>query len=195
MPDSCGPALRDRVLGHRSSKISGPACCLRGVSGDPLLYQRLKSTSRGFSGTAHGSIWLSANSSPRPHGRSRYKNSKRQCRSGRGPAIRRRPLPRPRLPSPQNAQRNYERYLDWRAPRCCGDQIAARTLQHAEHYLRSMREHALASRHAPLGTRPANRAFDRRTSSREEPMSRTALQLTLSVLLLGCSDALAQSGA
>lgn len=53
-------------------------------------------------------------------------------------------FPRPRLPSPQNAQRNYERYLELaRAEMLRGDQIAAENyLQHAEHYLRSMREHA-----------------------------------------------------
>ena len=51
-------------------------------------------------------------------------------------------LPRPKLPSTQNAQRNYERYLELaRAEMLRGDQIAAENyLQHAEHYLRSMRE-------------------------------------------------------
>jgi Domain of unknown function (DUF4167) len=43
---------------------------------------------------------------------------------------------------PQNAQRNYERYLALaRAEALSGDRIAAENyLQHAEHYLRSMRE-------------------------------------------------------
>jgi len=43
---------------------------------------------------------------------------------------------------PQNAQRNYERYLALaQAEALSGDRIAAENyLQHAEHYLRSMRE-------------------------------------------------------
>jgi hypothetical protein len=43
---------------------------------------------------------------------------------------------------PQNAQRNYERYLALaRAEALSGDRIAAENyLQHAEHYLRSMHE-------------------------------------------------------
>jgi Domain of unknown function (DUF4167) len=42
----------------------------------------------------------------------------------------------------QNAQRNYERYLELaRAKAQSGDVVAAENyLQHAEHYLRSMRE-------------------------------------------------------
>ena len=49
----------------------------------------------------------------------------------------------PKTANPQNAQRNYERYLELaRAEMLRGDQIAAENfLQHAEHYLRSMREH------------------------------------------------------
>ena len=51
-------------------------------------------------------------------------------------------FPQPKLPITQNAQRNYERYLELaRAETLRGDQIAAENfLQHAEHYLRSMRE-------------------------------------------------------
>jgi hypothetical protein len=43
---------------------------------------------------------------------------------------------------PQNAQRNYERYLALaRAEALSGDRIAAENyFQHAEHYLRSMHE-------------------------------------------------------
>ena len=43
---------------------------------------------------------------------------------------------------PQNAQRNYERYLALaQAEALSGDRIAAENyLQYAEHYLRSMRE-------------------------------------------------------
>ena len=45
---------------------------------------------------------------------------------------------------PQNAQRNYERYLALaRAEALSGDRIAAENyFQHAEHYLRSMQEGA-----------------------------------------------------
>jgi len=57
----------------------------------------------------------------------------------------------PRLPNPkpvQNAQQNYERYLALaRAQALSGDPIAAENyLQHAEHYLRSMREAAQRAR-------------------------------------------------
>jgi hypothetical protein len=47
---------------------------------------------------------------------------------------------RPDTMSPQNAQRNYERYLSLaRAEALSGDRIAAENyFQHAEHYLRSM---------------------------------------------------------
>ena len=69
----------------------------------------------------------------------------------RKPNIRPSKAPRPRLhiakPS-QNAQQNYERYLALaRAQALSGDQIAAENyLQHAEHYLRSMREAAGGTR-------------------------------------------------
>jgi hypothetical protein len=45
---------------------------------------------------------------------------------------------------PQNAQRNYQRYLELaRAETLRGDRIAAENyLQHAEHYLRSMGENS-----------------------------------------------------
>jgi hypothetical protein len=45
---------------------------------------------------------------------------------------------------PQNAQRNYERYLALaRAEALAGDRIAAENyLQHAEHYLRSMHQNS-----------------------------------------------------
>ena len=48
----------------------------------------------------------------------------------------------------QNARQQYERYLALaRAQALSGDQIAAENyLQHAEHYLRSMREAALDAR-------------------------------------------------
>jgi len=48
----------------------------------------------------------------------------------------------PPTKAPQNAQRNYERYLELaRAEAISGDRVAAENyLQHAEHYLRSMRE-------------------------------------------------------
>ena len=48
---------------------------------------------------------------------------------------------------PQNAQRNYERYLALaQAEALSGDRIAAENyLQHAEHYLRSMREDRVAA--------------------------------------------------
>jgi len=48
---------------------------------------------------------------------------------------------------PQNAQRNYERYLALaRAEAMRGDPVAAENyLQHAEHYLRSMRERRAAA--------------------------------------------------
>jgi hypothetical protein len=48
---------------------------------------------------------------------------------------------RPDTRPSQNAQRNYERYLELaRAEAISGDRVAAENyLQHAEHYLRSMR--------------------------------------------------------
>jgi Domain of unknown function (DUF4167) len=57
----------------------------------------------------------------------------------------------PRLPKTsgtQNAQQNYQRYLALaRAQALSGDPIAAENyLQHAEHYLRSMREAAHGAR-------------------------------------------------
>jgi hypothetical protein len=47
-----------------------------------------------------------------------------------------------RRPHAQNAQRNYQRYLELaRAETLGGDRIAAENyFQHAEHYLRSMSE-------------------------------------------------------
>ena len=57
--------------------------------------------------------------------------------------------PRPAKTTPvHNAQQNYERYLALaRAQALSGDQIAAENyLQHAEHYLRSMREAARGAR-------------------------------------------------
>jgi hypothetical protein len=49
-------------------------------------------------------------------------------------------FPRPQVGNPQNAQRNYERYLVLaRAEVLTGDRIAAENyFQHAEHYFRSM---------------------------------------------------------
>jgi hypothetical protein len=51
-------------------------------------------------------------------------------------------LHRPGTRAPQNAQRNYEHYLALaRAETLTGDRITAENyFQHAEHYLRSMRE-------------------------------------------------------
>src|SRR6266446_5163430 len=62
-----------------------------------------------------------------------------------GPQFRNTKSSRSRHPSampPQNAQRNYERYLALaQAEALSGDRIAAENyLQYAEHYLRSMRE-------------------------------------------------------
>jgi hypothetical protein len=54
---------------------------------------------------------------------------------------------RPTSPrQPQNAQRNYERYLELaRATAASGDVVAAENyLQHAEHYLRSMNDQRTA---------------------------------------------------
>jgi hypothetical protein len=53
-------------------------------------------------------------------------------------------LPLPKAKPVQNAQQNYERYLALaRAQVLSGDAIAAENyFQHAEHYLRSMREAA-----------------------------------------------------
>ena len=50
------------------------------------------------------------------------------------------------LKQSQNAQRNYERYLELaRAEALNGDSVAAENyLQHAEHYLRSMHERRTA---------------------------------------------------
>ena len=50
----------------------------------------------------------------------------------------------------QNAQRNYERYLALaRAEALAGDRVAEENyLQHAEHYLRSMREQHAAAHEA-----------------------------------------------
>jgi hypothetical protein len=47
-----------------------------------------------------------------------------------------------RRPNTQNAQRNYQRYLELaRAETVSGDRITAESyFQHAEHYLRSMGE-------------------------------------------------------
>jgi hypothetical protein len=65
-------------------------------------------------------------------------------RTQRKPRIRRTKLPGLHGPNtqPQNAQRNYERYLVLaRAAALSGDRIAAENyFQHAEHYLRSMHE-------------------------------------------------------
>ncbi|WFU17697.1 DUF4167 domain-containing protein [Bradyrhizobium sp. CB3481] len=58
---------------------------------------------------------------------------------------------RTRLPrQSQNAQRNYERYVELaRAEALKGDLIAAENyLQHAEHYLRSMHDEAHGGRHS-----------------------------------------------
>ena len=65
--------------------------------------------------------------------------------SPRRPQFRKTNSPQSRHPNampPQNAQRNYERYLALaQAEALSGDRIAAENyLQHAEHYLRSMRE-------------------------------------------------------
>jgi hypothetical protein len=51
---------------------------------------------------------------------------------------------RPQARNSQNSQKNYERYLVLaRAETLAGDRIAAENyFQHAEHYLRSMREEA-----------------------------------------------------
>jgi len=64
----------------------------------------------------------------------------RRSRPGKAEASR---FLQPKTANPQNAERNYERYLELaRAEMLRGDQIAAENfLQHAEHYLRSMREH------------------------------------------------------
>ena len=53
----------------------------------------------------------------------------------------------PNATPPQNAQRNYERYLALaHAEALSGDRIAAENyLQYAEHYLRSMREGRVAA--------------------------------------------------
>jgi Domain of unknown function (DUF4167) len=65
-------------------------------------------------------------------------------RTPRKPAIRRTKPPglHSSNTKPQNAQRNYERYLALaRAEALSGDRIAAENyFQHAEHYLRSMHE-------------------------------------------------------
>jgi hypothetical protein len=55
---------------------------------------------------------------------------------------------RPNGRLPQNAQKNYERYLELaRAEALSGDRIAAENyLQHAEHYLRSMHEKRATAR-------------------------------------------------
>ena len=55
----------------------------------------------------------------------------------------------PKTRSVQNARQNYERYLALaRAQVLSGDQIAAENyFQHAEHYLRSMRENAGGAPH------------------------------------------------
>ena len=63
----------------------------------------------------------------------------------RRPQFRKTNSPQSRHPNAvpaQNAQRNYERYLALaQAEALSGDRIAAENyLQHAEHYLRSMRE-------------------------------------------------------
>jgi hypothetical protein len=51
---------------------------------------------------------------------------------------------RPNATTPQDAQKNYERYLALaRAEALSGDRIAAENyFQHAEHYLRSMHENS-----------------------------------------------------
>jgi Domain of unknown function (DUF4167) len=51
---------------------------------------------------------------------------------------------RPSATNPQNAQKNYERYLALaRAEALSGDRIAAENyFQHAEHYFRSMHENS-----------------------------------------------------
>ena len=65
----------------------------------------------------------------------------RRSRPGKAEASR---FLQPKTANPQNAQRSYERYLELaRAEMLRGDQIAAENyLQHAEHYLRSIREQA-----------------------------------------------------
>ena len=59
-------------------------------------------------------------------------------------------LPRPQARNRQNAQGNYQRYLDLaRAEALTGDRIAAENyFQHAEHYFRSMQENANQERQA-----------------------------------------------
>nr|WP_249127722.1 DUF4167 domain-containing protein [Bradyrhizobium lablabi] len=60
----------------------------------------------------------------------------------RAPRQNNRPHRRHHAEAPQNAQRNYQRYLALaQAEAKNGDQIAAENYyQHAEHYLRSMHE-------------------------------------------------------
>ncbi|WP_334370415.1 MULTISPECIES: DUF4167 domain-containing protein [unclassified Bradyrhizobium] len=70
----------------------------------------------------------------------------RRTRSRKSKVVRTRP---PR--QSQNAQRNYERYVELaRAEALKGDLIAAENyLQHAEHYLRSMHDEAHGGRLSP----------------------------------------------
>jgi len=72
------------------------------------------------------------------------------------PARKNRPLgsPRAQAGDPQNAERNYQRYLALaRAEALTGDRIAAENyFQHAEHYFRSMgKNNSSSSAQQPIG--------------------------------------------
>lgn len=73
---------------------------------------------------------------PRPHWESNVRPRRSQVRKAAGVSSQQR--------VPQNAQRNYERYLALaRAEAVAGDRIAAENyLQHAEHYFRSMHQNS-----------------------------------------------------
>jgi hypothetical protein len=83
-----------------------------------------------------GYILLASNST--------FQTGRPNMRTPRKPQIRRTKPPGAPAPNtkPQNAQRNYERYLALaRAEALSGDRVAAENyFQHAEHYLRSMHE-------------------------------------------------------
>jgi hypothetical protein len=97
-------------------------------------------------------LWSNMNTTSEPK-RTKRKAAARphpNMKNATGTAMRRAQFRKPKtsgsqqLPTkaPQNAQRNYDRYLELaRAEAISGDRVAAENyLQHAEHYLRSMRE-------------------------------------------------------
>jgi hypothetical protein len=73
-----------------------------------------------------------------------HRNTNAMPRTAQSPKTGSSGFPRPQARKSQNAQGNYQRYLELaRAEALTGDRIAAENyFQHAEHYFRSMAENA-----------------------------------------------------